>query len=549
LELLFDLTGYLSVVLRGCVVAAQTATLGSIVFLLALARPLAPELGPAGRDLADGAARIGAWAALALAASGLAKLALQGALLADTVDLSLAQVLGANFALAGLAQMAAAVALAVVLRALGGAAPAWGLVPPALVLLLASISTTHAMARMDGRAAMLLASFLHQAGAAVWLGGLPCFLAALRRLDGQPGWRMVSARYSQLAIAGVVLILAGVAAFALAYIGSWQGLYGTAYGVMSGAKSAMLGLLLLLGLGNFLLIRGALAGGAGPVLRLRRFVEAEIGIGLAVLFAAASITSVPPSVDLPNDQVTWAELVERNTPRWPRLQSPDHDALAIPALQAQLDAAARAGAAGGAAFTPGAGQLPPRNAADIAWSEYNHHWAGFFVVLLGVLALLERAGLRAARHWPLVFLLLAGFLLLRSDPEVWPMGPVGFWESLRDVEVVQHRLAALLVVAFAVFEWRVRAGGLTQGRAALVFPLLCAVGSVLLLTHSHAIANTKEQLLIEISHTPLALLGLIAGWTRWLELRLDPAEGRWAGWVWPVCLVLVGLILTIYREA
>ena len=355
MELLFDLTGYLSVVLRGCVVAAQTATLGSIVFLLALARPLAPELGPAGRDLADGAARIGAWAALALAASGLAKLALQGALLAETVDLSLAQVLGANFALAGLAQMAAAVALAVVLRALGGAAPAWGLVPPALVLLLASISTTHAMARMDGRAAMLLASFLHQAGAAVWLGGLPCFLAALRRLDGQPGWRMVSARYSQLAIAGVALILAGVAAFALAYIGSWQGLYGTAYGVMSGAKSAMLGLLLLLGLGNFLLIRGALAGGAGPVLRLRRFVEAEIGIGLAVLFAAASITSVPPSVDLPNDQVTWAELVERNTPRWPRLQSPDHDALAIPALQAQLDAAARAGAAGGPPSRPARG--------------------------------------------------------------------------------------------------------------------------------------------------------------------------------------------------
>ncbi len=59
------------------------------------------------------------------------------------------------------------------------------------------------------------------------------------------------------------------------------------------------------------------------------------------------------------------------------------------------------------AFVPGSGDLPPRNAADIAWSEYNHHWSGLFVLAIGVLSLFNQAGLRWARHWPLLFIGLA----------------------------------------------------------------------------------------------------------------------------------------------
>ena len=173
---------------------------------------------------------------------------------------------------------------------------------------------------------------------------------------------------------------------------------------------------------------------------------------------------------------------------------------------------------------PGAGDLPPRNAADIAWSEYNHHWSGLFVVGIGLLALLDRAGLAWAKHWPLLFIVLGVFLFIRSDPEVWPLGEVGFFESFRDVEVLQHRAFVALIVGFALFEWRVRAGTWTGKAPALVFPLMCGIGGLLLLTHSHAIANVKEQLLIEVTHTPLALAGIVAGWSRWLELRLDPVE-------------------------
>jgi putative copper resistance protein D len=68
-------------------------------------------------------------------------------------------------------------------------------------------------------------------------------------------------------------------------------------------------------------------------------------------------------------------------------------------------------------------------------------------------------------------------------------------------------------------------------------------------THSHAIANIKDQLLVEMSHTPLALCGVAAGWARWLELRLDGRVGQMASWLWPVAFILVGLILLDYREA
>ena len=54
--------------------------------------------------------------------------------------------------------------------------------------------------------------------------------------------------------------------------------------------------------------------------------------------------------------------------------------------------------------------------------------------------------------------------------------------------------------------------GLNNRSAALVFPLLCAAGGTMLLTHSHAIANVKGQLLVELTHTPLALAGIAAGW-------------------------------------
>jgi copper resistance protein D len=474
--------------------------------------------------------------------------------LVGTVDLSVAEVLAAQFAIAGLIKMAIAAAIAALLFVRAARAPVPLLLGLALVELAAATLTTHAVARLDDRAPLLVVEWLHQFGAAIWIGGIPCFLLALARAGDGAAWRLIGARFSRMSMAGVACIVLSGVTMCVAYIGDWQGFYGTAYGVMVGAKIGLFLLLLALGGLNFLSVERLRADPSTSVNRLRRCAEAEIGIGIAVFFCAASLTSVPPAVDLTQDRATWADIVARNIPEWPRFTSPDHDTLAIPELQAKLDAeAAHHTAQPSVAFVPGSGELPPRNAEDIAWSEYNHHWSGLLVVAIGLLALLNQAGVGWAKHWPLLFILLGVFLFFRSDPEVWPLGDIGFFASLRDIEVLQHRVFVLLIVGFALFEWRVRAGNWNNRTAALVFPLMCAAGGTLLLTHSHAISNVKEQLLIEVTHTPLALAGIVAGWARWLELRLDPLGSpvlrRIAGWTWPVCLVLCGLILLDYREA
>jgi len=169
---------------------------------------------------------------------------------------------------------------------------------------------------------------------------------------------------------------------------------------------------------------------------------------------------------------------------------------------------------------------------------------------MGLLALVHATGRAGwARHWPLVFLGLACFLLVRNDPGAWPLGPLGFWESMRYPEVLQHRIFILLVVAFGVFEWLVRTDRVRVHAAALVFPLLCAVGGGLLLTHSHAGLNLKQEYLIEITHVPLGVLAMVTGWSRWLELRLPPPAGRLPGRIWPIAFTLIGVALILYRES
>ena len=556
MSLLVDLFGYLSIILHGLTIVAQSMTLGGVLFLVFLARPFAARLA-GGAVILRRVTTLTLWSAVALTIVELLGNGLQVSVLMQTVDLSFLDVMGANFAVSAIVKVACAVLIA---GLLAGSRASWR-APGAVLLALGAIElsaatlTTHAAARLDPSPLLLSVEWLHQLGAAIWIGGIPCFLIALGQVHDAPGWRLVAARFSRMSMAGVGCILLSGATMFFMYIGSLPAFYGTAYGVMVGAKITMFGMLLALGAGNFLVTERLRSNPLAPVARMKRFAEVEIGIGFSVFFAAASLTSVPPAVDLTQDRVTWHEIVQRNLPVWPRMASPDHDVLAIPALQAKLDQeAVQTHRAASPASVPGDGILPPRNADDIAWSEYNHHWAGVFVVLIGLLAMLDHASLRRpwlrwARHWPLVFILLAVFLLLRSDPEVWPLGSEDFIAATRDIEVLQHRLFVLLILVFAVFEWSVRTGRLRSPRAALVFPLMVSAGGALLLTHSHAISNVKDAMLIELTHTPLAIGGITAGWARWLQLRLPGTPGRIAGWVWPICFVLIGVILLWYREA
>ncbi|RYJ03426.1 MAG: hypothetical protein EON47_04125, partial [Acetobacteraceae bacterium] len=323
MEQLLDLYGFASVVIHAAELVARTVLLGSVVFWILLAVPAGRLMPPGDADRLHGiarrAVRLAAVAALATTLLG----GLLGlAALAATLELTAGALIGADFiALTGLALLAMlAVLVLASVPGVPGPRRRWALLGAAAAVLLAVTFGSHAIARTEERPMLLLATGLHQAGAAFWLGGLPCLLAALRLTPASA--RLVGQRYSWLAAGGVGLILLGSAGFWLGYIGAIEAVYGTAYGSMAATKLIMLGLLLLLGAANFRALHGVTAIGQG-LPRLRRFIEAEMAIGIAVLAVAASLTSVPPAADLPDDRVTWAEITERFTPELPRLSSPD----------------------------------------------------------------------------------------------------------------------------------------------------------------------------------------------------------------------------------
>jgi putative copper resistance protein D len=546
--LFVDFFGYLSVLFRGATLAAQALAVGGVAFLIFVARPRAQRLGDAGYTMLR-RCRFGiAASALGLAALAVLSLGSDLAALIEILGLERADPLHADFVRAGLAQAGAGLVLAGLVLARPNA-PGLLLAAPALGMLAASAATSHAAARLEHQWLLGAVTLVHEAAACTWIGALPYLLATLSLPIEGKELHPLGRRFHGLATVSVGTLLAGGAALSYAYIGALDGFYGTAYGLMVAVKGAMAGSLLLLGFFNSRRVARLKDDPEGPLLALRRFTEVEVGIGITVFLATASLISVPPAVDLREGRLTLAELGARMAPTWPRLTSPEHSELALQVLQKKLDE--QAGGRAEPAYVPGAGAPPPYLAEDVAWSEYNHHWAGVFVLAIGLLALIERIfHARWARSWPLLFAGLAVFLLIRSDPEAWPMGSISFWASFREPEVAQHRIFMLLITVFAFFEWGVRTGRTRSPRAALVLPLLCALGGAILLTHSHALGNVKEELLIEYTHAPLALLGVAAGWSRWLEVRLPGTDAaRRASWIWPTAFTLVGLLLIAYREA
>jgi putative copper resistance protein D len=524
---LLDLFAFLSVLLRAMTLAFEALTVGGVIFRFAIAR------GDGGTELDSRLSRFVVWFAGLLAVTQAAYIAADSAILMESTNLSWAEVRGAAFCVSGFTMIAGAVAVALFVRT---RAARFGCSLACIPILVGAVMSSHSMARLEHRLALAALTLAHHAASAAWVGGMPYLLISLRRTKSQAAAAIVG-RFSRMALAAVPILAAAGAGMSFAYVGSMAALTGTAYGLMLLSKLTLTALLVVLGGLNFRIVRAVRNGVAPDLLPLRRFAEAELGVGITILLAAASLTSSPPAVDVQNDRVTHQEIADRMRPAWPRMQTPSLTDLSPPTILAPLSAPA--------SLVPGQRIQQPSTPGDIAWSEYNHHWAGLIVITIGVLSLLARRWTWAA-NWPLVFFGLAIFLLIRADPENWPLGPNGFWESFRVAEVAQHRIFVLLIVAFAIFEWCVQNGKLSAARAGLAFPMVCAAGGALLLTHSHSLSNVKEEFLAELSHTPLAILAVAAGWSRWLEIRLSPQFVRW---VWPVCFILIGAILMNYREA
>ncbi len=153
------------------------------------------------------------------------------------------------------------------------------------------------------------------------------------------------------------------------------------------------------------------------------------------------------------------------------------------------------------------------------------------------------------RYWPLGFVAMAAFVYLRAAASdgVWPFGAVPL--AALDAESIQHFLAAFLVLALGLIEWRARSAGLRRAAWRYVFPGLAMVSGVLLLTHSHTAFEPKPSFLVQVTHVTIGVLAGLLAAARWLELRLPPAAGRVAGVVAAGALLAIALVLVFYREA
>jgi copper resistance protein D len=529
--------------LRAAGLVGQALSLGGAIFALAILRPAPPR--DAARVLDRVLALITFGALLAAAAQAGVLITLANAL-GDDAGWPLGALLGSTVGVIGLIRIAVALLGAAAAHGLrrdpGSSARSTVLLISGVLLALTGALASHAVGRIDGGVWLVTVGALHQAAAATWTGGLACAtVVALRSAPEAPDTWLRP--FSALALAAVaVLALTGIG-LSLAYIATPAAAVGTSYGAMTLTKIVLFATMLTLGVLNHRALHGRLVTGRGLTwrattapgparpgsMRFRRRLEVEAGLAIVTLFLAASIGSAPPAADV-QDQATLAEIRSVFTPRWPRLEAPN---------LAELSAAT----ALGDPFTP-------HSAEETAWSEFGHHVSGLFIVAMGVLAMLERTG-RApwARHWPLLLIGLTGFVAWNMDPEGWQTGRIGFWEHLLGLEVLQHRILLGLTAILGVAEWRVRSGRHPDSRWRYVFPLVCIGAGILLLSHAHEVSNAKSAFLIELTHLPLGLVILVAGWSRWLELRLSPPDNRAPGRLWGPALTGFGLLLLFYREA
>jgi len=520
-------------ILRGTSVTAQTLAVGGVAYALFTLAPMNPRSGRAA--LERFCTRLVFWSAAASCGAQLLAGAALIVFLVGSTGAGLATAASADAASFHLVSASAALALACAARGTRFSAP-WALFALCLLLVGAHLGVTHAASRSEPVPSLLAAEMLHLLALATWIGGIPYFIASLRMVEDGEERRYVSRRFSFTSLASVAVLGATGVFMAVPYAGSLEGLYQTTYGLLLSTKGLLLVMLLCLGAINFIAIRSRRRDKSAMLNSVPVIAEVEVGIGLIAILCAVALASSPLAAATEAERPDAAEISAHFQLAWPRLESPAY---------AEVSAAQP-----GAAVTLADPEIANRTEADVAWSEAHHHYAALVVIMTGLLALLANSRrLRPiTRHWPLLLLGLAAYLVVTADEEAWPLGQIGFFDSLTIPQIAQHKLMIALIAGFAICEWGVQSNKFKVEWPSFVFPLTMAAAAAFLLTH-YGHTGRKEEVFIEISHTPIALLGVIVASARWLELRIAPTSvSRLAAIVWPVALIAAGAFLLLYRE-
>lgn len=547
-----DLAQFLDGLLRSFALIAAATALGGIAFAAVVLRPWqvrepAPAVAVKSwvRLAALSAAATSTFIFLQLAAK--AQFIAAGMKLAPFPEFFRTQVFQANVACAVFAALTALAILWLGHRPASG--PRWlALGGVALLLILAGAALTHGSARLEQRGLLMTLTTLHQTAGLVWVGAAVHLVALWRhgRRESPVAnfWPEAFARFAPLGAGALALLLASGIPLAVIYLGSWSGLVGSAYGSVLIAKWCLMAAALVLALANFRAGQRWRRAGESPralnaaplpgrAMAAPRpfFAEVESILLVVVLFAASALAALPPAVDITEQRATPAEVVETFAPKIPRITSPS--------LAEEQ-----------AASTESAVVARQQESAEEQWSDYNHNVSGLILLAIALVALLDRTGwVSWARHWPLGFIVLAAFVLFRSDPSGWPLAPgVGIIESFGKASWVQHRVAGLIPVALGIMEWRARVMPGASLSLRFAFPILSIAGGLLLLTHAHGAFELKAEYLTQVSHTAMGVFAVLMGCGRWLEIRIEGRVGRMAGLGAQVALALIALVLVFYRE-
>ncbi len=200
-----------------------------------------------------------------------------------------------------------------------------------------------------------------------------------------------------------------------------------------------------------------------------------------------------------------------------------------------------------------------------AYSEFSHHMAGVFVLLIGLsevrydLALTPLAWTRFVL--PVAMLGAGGFLMVWSDHEAWPIGSLSFVQTFfgSDWEILQHKLYGIFLMAMGTIELPGRTRRIAQHWWRVPLPVFAILGGLALFLHSHGAHPAAHK--IAIHHTIMGILAitvgsykLASGWeVGRTPVTLAPTfhqladRSRW-GLAWASLILLISIQILVYTE-
>ena len=202
--------------------------------------------------------------------------------------------------------------------------------------------------------------------------------------------------------------------------------------------------------------------------------------------------------------------------------------------------------------TPGGWEGSPQG---LAYSEFNHHLAGLFVLLMGCAELsqsLRLPSLQWARYLlPAAMLSGSLILLIWSDHEAWPIGSLSFVQTFsgHDPEILQHKTYGILLFLVGMVEALRRYGRLSNAPWSAPLPLFAIIGGLMLFGHSHGVHPSAHK--IALDHCLMGTMAVTAGSSKLLFERFrSPSHGKLSKGelLWAGLIVLIGIQLLMYSE-